>query len=826
MAEHSDDKHEFDDERKRATKDLFERDLAQDLERKEREEDELLGTDYVEVSRADVAMPGQEEQVSGVAEEEGDKRVPPQAREERETAEETTASTAAAAESREFEAAPAGEEREEQTPEVEAREEPEPPVRDEVAGEVPGEVAAEVVAPTVEATVVETEAVQAAAQPSEEAEEEQEPLEGEVSLGATGRITEAGGTVTYTATVDTPPASDLVITLSNGESITILAGEHSGTVDVVVEADEDAIADATELSVHITGASGGDYDELTIESDPAVTEIADTVDTTTVSLGATGQITEAGGTVTYTATVDNAPASDLTVTLSNGETITIEAGETSGTVDVTVAADEDAIADASSMSATITSTDGGGYEQLSVDATPATTDIVDTTDTTTVSLGATGQITEAGGAVTYTATVDNAPASDLTITLSNGETITIEAGETSGTVDVTVAADEDAIADATSMSATITGTDGGGYEQLAVDATPATTDIVDTTDTTTVSLGATGQVTEAGGTVTYTATVDNAPASDLEITLSNGETITIEAGETSGTVDVTVAADEDAIADATSMSATITGTDGGGYEQLAVDATPATTDIVDTTDTTTVSLGATGQITEAGGTVTYTATVDNAPASDLEITLSNGETITIEAGETSGTVDVTVAADEDAIADATSMSATITGTDGGGYEQLSVDATPATTDIVDTTDTTTVSLGATGQITEAGGTVTYTATVDNAPASDLEITLSNGETITIEAGEISGTVDVTVAADEDAIADATSMSATITGTDGGGYEQLAVDATPATTDIVDTTDTTTVSLGATGQITEAGGTVTYTATVDNAPASDLEITLS
>ncbi|MET0025759.1 MAG: immunoglobulin-like domain-containing protein, partial [Sedimenticola sp.] len=647
-----------------------------------------------------------------------------------------------------------------------------------------------------------------------------------VSLGATGQVTEAGGTVTYTATVDNAPASDLTITLSNGETITIEAGETSGTVDVAVAADEDAIADATSMSATITGTDGGGYEQLAVDASPATTDIVDTTDTTTVSLGATGQITEAGGTVTYTATVDNAPASDLEITLSNGETITIEAGETSGTVDVTVAADEDAIADATSMSATITGTDGGGYEQLAVDATPATTDIVDTTDTTTVSLGATGQITEAGGTVTYTATVDNAPASDLEITLSNGETITIEAGETSGTVDVTVAADEDAIADATSMSATITGTDGGGYEQLAVDATPATTDIVDTTDTTTVSLGATGQIAEAGGTVTYTATVDNAPASDLEITLSNGETITIEAGETSGTVDVTVAADEDAIADATSMSATITSADGGGYEQLSVDATPATTDIVDTTDTTTVSLGATGQITEAGGTVTYTATVDNAPASDLEITLSNGETITIEAGETSGTVDVTVAADEDAIADATSMSATITGTNGGGYEQLSVDATPATTDIVDTTDTTTVSLGATGQITEAGGTVTYTATVDNAPASDLEITLSNGETITIEAGETSGTVDVTVAADEDAIADATSMSATITGTDGGGYEQLAVDATPATTDIVDTTDTTTVSLGATGQITEAGGTVTYTATVDNAPASDLEITLS
>ncbi|MET0117413.1 MAG: immunoglobulin-like domain-containing protein, partial [Sedimenticola sp.] len=115
--------------------------------------------------------------------------------------------------------------------------------------------------------------------------------------------------------------------------------------------------------------------------------------------------------------------------------------------------------------------------------------------------------------------------------------------------------------------------------QLAVDASPATTDIIDTTDTTTVSLGATGQITEAGGTVTYTATVDNAPASDLEITLSNGETITIEAGETSGDVDVSVSADD--VTDVSSLSVTISDTSGGGYEQLAVSATSATTEVIE-----------------------------------------------------------------------------------------------------------------------------------------------------------------------------------------------------------------------------------------------------
>ncbi|MEJ1363611.1 MAG: hypothetical protein RPU42_00695, partial [Candidatus Sedimenticola sp. (ex Thyasira tokunagai)] len=340
--------------------------------------------------------------------------------------------------------------------------------------------------------------------------------------------------------------------------------------------------------------------------------------TTSVTLDATGQITEAGGTVIYTALVDNAPETDVTVTLDNGETITIEAGEIKGSVAVIVTAVEDALADSTSLSASITEVNGGNFENVIIDNTPAVTDIVESLGDATVSLGATGQITEAGGTVTYTATVDNAPATDITVTLDNGETITIEAGETSGSVDVVVAADEDALADATSMSASISSASGGGFENLAVDDTAAVTDVVDTLDTTTVSLDATGQITEAGGTVTYTASVDNAPATDATVTLDNGETITIAAGETSGSVDVTVSADEDALADATSMSASISSASGGGFENLAVDDTAAVTEILDVNEAPTdISFSATDVNENADvGTVVATLSTTDADSGD------------------------------------------------------------------------------------------------------------------------------------------------------------------------------------------------------------------
>ncbi|WP_282412116.1 immunoglobulin-like domain-containing protein, partial [Pseudomonas sp. PS02303] len=66
---------------------------------------------------------------------------------------------------------------------------------------------------------------------------------------------------------------------------------------------------------------------------PAVTDVTDTLDTSTVSLTANSSVAE-GGTVVYTASV-TAPVtgSPVVVTLSNGQTITIPVGSSSASVD-------------------------------------------------------------------------------------------------------------------------------------------------------------------------------------------------------------------------------------------------------------------------------------------------------------------------------------------------------------------------------------------------------------------------------------------------------------------------------------------------------------
>ncbi|PNB48929.1 large adhesive protein [Pseudomonas sp. GW456-12-10-14-LB2] len=633
-----------------------------------------------------------------------------------------------------------------------------------------------------------------------------------VKLTATATAAE-GGTVTYTATVGAPvTGSPVTVNLSNGQSITIEVGKTTGTVTTT--APNDVLTGHAPLTNAITGVSGGNYENLVADKTPVSTTVTDTVDTTNLSLSATGTVAE-GGSITYTATLTNAAGSPVTVTLSNGAVITIEAGKTAGTVTVPAPAD-DVYKDAGNVQATITNASGGNFENLVTSTTPAVTSVTDTIDTTTVKLTATATAAE-GGTVTYTATV-GAPVtgSPVTVNLSNGQSITIEVGKTTGTV--TTTAPNDVLNGHAPLTNAITNVSGGNYENLVADKTPVSTTVTDTVDTTNLSLSATNSVAE-GGSITYTATLTNAAGTPVTVTLSNGAVITIEAGKTTGTVTVPAPAD-DVYKDAGNVQATITNATGGNFENLVTSTTPAVTSVTDTIDTTTVKLTATATAAE-GGTVTYTATV-GAPVtgSPVTVNLANGQSITIEVGKTTGTV--TTAAPNDALTGHTPLTNSITNVSGGNYENLVADKTPVSTTVTDTVDTTNLSLSATGTVAE-GGSITYTATLTNAAGSPVTVTLSNGAVITIEAGKTTGTVTVPAPAD-DVYKDAGNVQATIKSATGGNFENLVTSTTPAVTSVTDTIDTTTVKLTATTTAAE-GGNVVYTATV-GAPVTGSPVTVT
>ncbi|MCT7584149.1 hypothetical protein N5U55_08515, partial [Aliarcobacter butzleri] len=301
-----------------------------------------------------------------------------------------------------------------------------------------------------------------------------------------------------------------------------------------------------------------------------------------------------GKDITITATVDNAPQTDLIIRLNNGEEITIKAGETTGSTTFTNPNTEDVYLDNSTETYTIVGTDGGNYKDL--DTTDSSTvTIVDTEDTTTVVLSATASTSEDGGSITYTAKLVDAKGNEVTakeavtVTLENGETITIAKDSSSGNSDPVAVNRDDVYKETDSISNKIKSVSGGeSFEKLVPSETSVTTTITDDEDTTTVVLSATASTSEDGGSITYTAKLVDAKGNEVTakeavtVTLENGETITIAKDSSSGNSDPVAVNRDDVYKETDSISNKIKSVSGGeSFEKLVPSETSVTTTITD-----------------------------------------------------------------------------------------------------------------------------------------------------------------------------------------------------------------------------------------------------
>src|SRR5213076_1836553 len=142
-------------------------------------------------------------------------------------------------------------------------------------------------------------------------------------------VSEGAGTATITAHVDNPvTGSDLVITLSNGATVTIPVGASSAASTAFAVQGDDPYVDNESYSVSISSTAGGNYEAL------------NTADTATI-----------------TAHVDNpVTGSDLVITLSNGATVTIPVGASSAASTAFAVQGDDPYVDNESYSVSISST--------------------------------------------------------------------------------------------------------------------------------------------------------------------------------------------------------------------------------------------------------------------------------------------------------------------------------------------------------------------------------------------------------------------------------------------------------------------------------------
>ncbi len=542
---------------------------------------------------------------------------------------------------------------------------------------------------------------------------------------------------------------------SNSATVSTVLGEltvtrgEDGTYSYVIESGESQKIETGDYTLTFTGK---DSDGDTASTGAIHVRVKET---TTVKLSVSPEDVTEGETITYTATLvdeNGNPAvnkgGEITVTLQNGETITIASGASSGTSKpVSPREDEAYVQGDESVSNHITNVSQAGgtsnFENLVADDTPVNVVVRDDSDPTTVQITA-HNVQEGSESVVFDIRLSNKPDPSY----EGNTTVQVQIGERTydvlvntdgqGTLTVPNPNGEDVYQDGSSLTATVIGVTGGNYEKV-VTGQSATANITDTIDTTTVHLSATAV---ANGQYTITATLENkdglpvAPQEDLTLTLSNGQTITIAANQTKGQDTFTYETNQ-------SLNVTVESVSDNKYENL--DFSEAQAEI--SYDNAQVIVTATNGSEEDSSTNQWEYTFELVDGNNQEVVAQSDivvtykkpgseetTTVTIEAGKSSVTVYYESGNTEDVFKDPSSATVTITNVDN---QHIAIgEQSSATSMIEDTIDVTTVHLSATEVV---NGQYSLTVTVDNAPQSELVLTLSNNQTITIEAGKTSAT---------------------------------------------------------------------------------------
>ncbi|ATL91501.1 hypothetical protein CK911_00750 [Aeromonas sp. CU5] len=664
----------------------------------------------------------------------------------------------------------------------------------------------------------------ATGEPPLEAVGEDDPLftSANLVLSADPQVNE-GGLITFTATLDEPVfGSDLVIQLSNGAVITIPVGQSSGSVTVAAPADSPYV-DPSTITVSITGTQGGGFNQI-ITSPSTTTQINDTVDTTTVTLSAPAQVNE-GGQITYSASVNNAPQSDLVLTLSNGSSITIKAGELSGSVTVDAPSD-DVYKDGSSLTVSITGSQGGNYEQLDTSST-VTTEVGDTVDTTTVTLSGPGSVVEGETTATYTVTLsDAAPVGSIvtlsyTYTSASGKDITETTqaviGADGKTATFTIATVDDKFAEgdekfSVSVSGVQTPNGSNVFEKLDLSgasvettikdaASPVDPEVSGVEDTVTVTLSGPGSVVEGETTATYTVTLSDAAPVGSIVTLSYSyttasgkditETIQAVIGADGKTATFTIDTINDGIYEgdenfsvSVSKIQTLTGFD--VFELLDLSSATADTAIIDAQAAPVVGIVANQESVTEGEVAGFTVSLDQKADEPVVVTFtysgvakdgsdfSGVATVTIPAGSISVPLNIDTI-DDGIYEGAESFTVTISGVSGA---DATVGAnSSADTAIIDAQAAPVVGIVANQESVTEGEVAGFTVSLDQKADEPVVVTFtysgvakdgsdfSGVATVTIPAGSISVPLNIDTI-DDGIYEGAESFTVTISGVSG------------------------------------------------------------
>ena len=709
------------------------------------------------------------------------------------------------------------------------------------------------------------------------------------------RASSAATTITVSAAAGTNAVPG-DFSLSSSTTLTIAAGSTSSTGVVTVTAVNNT-ADESDKSVTVSATATNT--QGIIQPSAVTLAITDDDGAPTLSIGSASVAEGDSGSANLTFTVTLSPASGRQVTVGYADagtgtatsgtdytaltagTLTFAAGDTSKTVTVSVTGDT---TDEPNETVQVTLS-GATNSTISTATGTGTITDDDNAPTVTLALSRTA-ITESGAtnSATVTASLDRASSAVTNITvsaaagtdtvagdfsLSSSKTLTIAAGNTSSTGTVTVTAVDNTV-DEPDKSVTVSGS--AANSQGIIQPSAVTLAITDDDGAPTLSIDSPTVTEGDSGSINLTFTVTLSPASGRQVTVQYADagtgsatsgtdytaltagTLTFAAGDTSKTVTVSVTGDTTDEPNET-VQVTLSGPTNAAMSATAGTGTGTITDD-DAIPKVTLALSRTS-ITESGAnnSTTVTASLDRASSAATTVTvsatagtdavsgdfsLSGNKTLTIAAGSTSSTGEVTVTA-VDNTRDEPDKSVTVSGS--ASNTQGITQPAGVTLAITDDDGAPTLSIGSVSVAEGDSGSANLTFTVTLSPASGREVTVGYADagtgtatsgtdytaltagTLTFAAGDTSKTVTVAVTGDTTdepnetvLVALSSPTNATVSSTAGTG-----------TGTITDDDDAPTVTLALSrSSIAESGSTnsTTVTASLDRASSAATTITVS
>ncbi|MDC0246161.1 hypothetical protein OAK27_05825, partial [Acidimicrobiaceae bacterium] len=300
--------------------------------------------------------------------------------------------------------------------------------------------------------------------------------------GGSTSVSEAGTTDTFTVVLNAQPSSDVVFSISSGDTgevtvtgtLTFTAANWNSAQIVTLTGVDDNIIDGSQTStttISIIDAITDDaFDGVADQTVSVTTTDNDVAGFTIAQTNGSTSVAETGTTDTFTVVLNAQPASNVVISITSGDTgeatvspatLTFTSGNWNSAQTVTVSGVDDNLIDGTITSTiTLSVVDGSSdnnFDPVADQTVSTTTTDNDVAGFTIVQSGGSTAVAETGTTDTFTVVLNAQPASNVVLTITSGDTgeatvtgtLTFTSGNWNSAQTVTVTGVDDNLVDGT-----------------------------------------------------------------------------------------------------------------------------------------------------------------------------------------------------------------------------------------------------------------------------------------------------------------------------------------------------------------------------------------